>query len=179
MRKPRWAPTAVIAVLAAGLLFGGYMLYSYFFVAAPLSEAVQAVPGVAKAGEPVIDQSTIKVSLELEKDASLSQVYRDIAAASKQNGGDRQLELDIASASSEELEQLWQSLLFQVAEAMENKTYSIIPQAVEQAAKQHDKVEASTEMDERNVYITLRKDGASKYMVLPRTGASLGVWSHA
>lgn len=179
MRKPRWMPTAVIAVLAAGLLFGGYMLYSHFFVAAPLGEAFKSVAGVAEAGKPVIDGSSIKVKLELDNDANLSQVYRDVAAAGKQNGGDRKLELDIASTSSDELEQLWQSLLFQVAEAMENKTYSDIPQAVEQAASGHDKVEASTEMDERNVYITLRKDGAAKYMVLPRDGASLGVWSHA
>ncbi|MHA7963464.1 hypothetical protein ACX93W_04905 [Paenibacillus sp. CAU 1782] len=179
MRKPRWAPTAIIAACAAGLLFGGYMLYSHFFVAAPLGEAFKSVTGVAEAGEPVVNENSIKVTLELEKDASLSQVYRDVAAAGKQSGGDRKLELDIAAKSSEELEQLWQSLLFQVAEAMENKTYSDIPQAVEQAASRHDKIEASTEMDERNVYITLRKDGAAKYMVLPRDGASLGVWSHA
>lgn len=179
MRKPRLVPTSVIAAATVGLLFGAYMLYSHFMISAPLDKAIASVNGVAESGKPDVNESRIKVTVGLEKNASLKQVYRDVAAAGRDSGGDRKLELDIQAASAAELDEMWQGLLFQVAEAMENKTYSAIPVAVEQAAKQYGSVEALTEMDESNVYITLRKDGAAKYMVLPRNGASVGVWSHA
>ena len=179
MRKPRLLPIAITAIFAAALLFGGSMLYKQYSLASPLAGAVESVPGVARASAPSITRDEVRLSLELAPDASLREVFREVSDSGKAIAGDRQLIVDVASDSSDELEKLWQGALFEVAEAMETRNYSSIPEAMERAVHGHGHVAVTTEMDETNVYITMKSGDATKHVVLPRTPVQLGVWSHA
>lgn len=65
--------------------------------------------------------------------------------------------------------------MFSVAEAMDNKKYTEIPAKLEQMAKDSG-IKTQTEMDTDNVYISLSDGDSSKFIVLPRNPAKIGVW---
>ena len=70
-------------------------------------------------------------------------------------------------------------MLFKVAEAMENRRYADIPDAMETLTETHRGLSVDTSLDNENVYITMKQDGAVKYIVLPRTPVRMGVWPNA
>ncbi|MFD0958859.1 hypothetical protein [Paenibacillus chungangensis] len=179
MQKPRLIPVVLTAAATAVLLFGGWGIYKQLAVSAPLHDMLHEVNGIAYAAEPVIDKDKVAVTVQLSEDASLREVYGDIAREVKDIAGDKQLEVSIKDEVDEELERLWHASLFDIAEAMETKTYSAIPAAMEKAVQGSEQLEVDTEMDNTNVYITMKNGAATKHIVLPRTPQQLGVWPNA
>lgn len=179
MKKTRITVAVTAALLSAVLLFGGYMIYDKVAVAAPIEEAISKLPDVIAAEKPVMDSEQVTISIELTENANLREIYGSISKDAADAIGDRKLELDVQTESDPELESVWQSALFAVAEAMDTKSYSDIPEAMDKAAAAYDNVTVTTEMDENNVYITLKNDSAEKYVVLPRVPVQLEVWTNA
>jgi hypothetical protein len=179
MRKPRILPIAITVIISAAALFGGWTLYKQVAVASPLSSALQDLPGVLHASKPEVKQDEVQVSVELSGDASLKDVYASIKEESAEVSKERKLNLDIQTKEDPALENIWQSALFEIAEAMENKTYSDIPKTMERIAAAHEGIDTVTEMDDTNVYVTIRSEKGAKYIVLPRTPNTLGVWPNA
>ncbi|WP_139999498.1 hypothetical protein [Paenibacillus paridis] len=176
MLKPRVIPIIVTAAITAVVLFGGWAIYNQVAVAAPLEQVVNGVSGVASSDKPVMNRNQVDIRLSLAPDANLKDVYQSIASNGKKVFGDRTLSLAFDGDSSKQLDQLWNQSLFAVAEAMENKTYSSIPAAMNEAAKSMTNVSVTTEMDDINVYVTLKDKEAVKYVVLPRNSAQLEAW---
>lgn len=179
MRKPRLMPVAITVVISAAALFGGWMLYKQVAVASPLSDAVANVPGIVKAEKPVIDQDKVSVSVELSDQASLKDVYASVTEQGKAVAGKRKLDIVIHNEEDASLNAIWQEAMFDIAEAMETKTYSDIPKTMERVASEHNGVATVTEMDDANVYVTIRSEQGAKYIVLPRTPNQMGVWPNA
>jgi hypothetical protein len=73
------------------------------------------------------------------------------------------------------MEKWWSSALFDVAQAMETKQYAQIPVTLQNRAGESS-LKVSTEMDDKYVYITLADGEFSKYVMLSRTPAVMGVW---
>ncbi len=176
MMKPRVVPIVITAAITASALFGGWAIYNQVAVASPLHKAVQAADGVVSASKPVLSRDTVEVDVELEAGSDLKAVYDQITNTNAGALGSRKLELNVASHSNELLDGIWSNSLFAIAEAMETKAYSNIPPALENAAKPYDNVTVTSEMDDSNVYVTLRQEEAVKYVVLPRAAATLEVW---
>lgn len=174
----RWFPLVLTAVLGAALLLGGWSLYNSMAVQQPLASVLQDVPGVQSA-EPTVDRTTVQIRLELEKGANLREVYQAIRSSGSDYIGGRELRLDLVQADNEQLDALWSSALFDVAQAMETRQYADIPAALKRLTQGQPELTAVTEMDDSNVYITLENETAAKYVILPRIPAQLGVWSHA
>lgn len=179
MRKPRVIPVVITAAITSSLLFGGWAIYNQVAVAAPLEQVVKEIEGVATSSTPVMTNDQVSIELELEPGANIRSVYENIAASGKDVFGDRKLNLDIQTEPSKQLDELWYAALFQIAEAMENQSYSDIPQAMQDAAKLYNNVTVTTEMDDTNVYITIKDEESVKYVVLPRTPAQMEVWTNA
>ncbi|RJE90084.1 hypothetical protein D3P07_07650 [Paenibacillus sp. 1011MAR3C5] len=179
MRKPRMMPIAITVVISAAALFGGWMLYKQVAVASPLTDAVVNVPGVAKADKPVIEQDKVSVSVELSDEASLKDVYTSVTEQGKALAGKRKLDIVIQDEEDALLNAIWQEAMFDIAQAMETKTYSDIPKTMERVASGHDGVETVTDMDGTNVYVTIKNAEGAKYIVLPRTPNQMGVWPNA
>jgi hypothetical protein len=178
--KLRIVPFVLSAAAAALLLFGGWMLYKQFAVVSPFQKSIGQIDGVASANAPTIDQNHVSVKVTLKPDANLKDVYESIAQEGKEAIGSRELTLDITNAApSEQLEKAWSSVLFDVAEAMEKKNYSDIPNALEKAAASNNAIQYVTELDDHNVYITLKDGNSAKYIVLPRTPAMMEVSAYA
>lgn len=94
----------------------------------------------------------------------------------------RTLKLDVEQNSSELLDEYWDKAMFSVAEAMESRKYTLIPTELDGLKAQYPQyknVIASTEIDDNNVYVSLSNGKESKFIILPRKPATLGVWNNA
>ncbi|MCQ6557990.1 hypothetical protein [Paenibacillus mendelii] len=177
--KIRVLPTIITAVISAALLIGGWYTYRNFAAVKPLEQIVQSVPGVDTA-KPVIGRDAVTMELTLNKDANIRNIYDQIAREGESVIGSRELRLNIQGEQSDStLNDVWASVLFDVAQAMETRKYTEIPAAMKQIETQYKGVQAASEMDEVNVYITLKDGASTKYIVLPRTPDKLGVWPNA
>ena len=179
MSNLRLKPILLTAVATAVVLFGGWALYHKVAVQAPLEQAIKDVQGIVHADKPKRDNDWIEFKVELAPTANLKEVYETIAHNGERVIGNRTLKLQIDSEANTQLDSVWQSAMFQVAEAMENKTYSQIPAALEQIAGKESNVQVKTDIDDDNVYITLINDEGALHKVLPRTPHLLGAWPNA
>jgi hypothetical protein len=178
LMKLRIYPTLITVLVTGVLLFGGWYLYRSFAIEQPLSRIISDVNGVSSS-KPVIGRDTVTVKLQLKQGTDIRDVYHRISTDSASIIGGRQLKIDINQTPDPNLERLWSSMLFQVAEGMEKRTYSEIPKALSLLEAQNEGLKASTQMDETNVYITLQNGQAVKYIVLPRIPETIGVWPNA
>jgi hypothetical protein len=169
----------LLTICAAGLvLFGGWFAYNRYAVEQPLKQSIAEVAGI-EASEPVITREAVTIDVALEADAKLGDVYRMIREEGASVIGSRTLTLNIEQEESPELDRIWSTVLFQVAEAMENRRYADIPTAMEELMVKHQGLTVDTSLDNDNVYITMKQDGAVKHVVLPRTPVQMGVWPNA
>jgi hypothetical protein len=178
MNKLKILPITITAALTAALLFGGWFAYGHYGVEQPLDRVANAIDGVESA-QIEMSAGQVKVNLQLAPNADLGEIYRRIKDDGASEIGGKQLELSASAKASPKLDKAWSYSLFDVAEAMENRKYSGIRDAMANLSKQFPGVTVSTDMDEENVYISMRDGDSAKFVVLPRQPAMLGAWPNA
>jgi hypothetical protein len=167
----------VSVAVSSAVLFGGWFGYHSLAMENPLSNIVQGVPGV-KHTQMSLKSDEVDISLQMEPGASLRQVYQAIETQGASIIGHRDVKIDVTNPSTDALDKWWSSALFDVAQAMETRQYADIPKALEQRKAQLPGLTVSTEMDESNVYVQLTDGDKSKYIMLPRQGAKMGVFAN-
>ncbi|MBW7457770.1 hypothetical protein ACFOLF_05080 [Paenibacillus sepulcri] len=177
--KIKWIPTLITAVLSACLLVGGWYMYRNMATVKPFEQILSQIPGVTEA-KPDIYQNSVTVELTLDKNADVREVYDKITSEGKSVIGSRELRLQIKEGTNQDkLNDVWSSMLFGIAQAMDHRNYADIPQTLKQAEQQFDGIQAASEMDNENVYITLKDGDSVKHVVLPRAPEQLGAWPNA
>lgn len=172
--KLRLVPVIISIAVTTVLLFGGYFTYKSAAMQNPLESIVTNIDGV-ELSEIKLSNTEAAIEVTLSQETSLREVYQTIKEEGASVLGDRKLNLKAVSKSSPELDKWWSSVLFDIAQAMETKQYSAIPDALN-AGSNETGIKAVTEMDNTNVYITLRSNEAVKHIILPRQPAMLEVW---
>lgn len=173
--KLRLLPILVSLVVTSAVLFGGWFAYHSVAMETPLSETIHDIEGVKNA-EMNLDSDTLTLELTLERDANLYDIMQQIRKDGKAIIKDRKINVKINNHSSPELDAWWSLMLFDVAEAMENREYSSIPESLHEKKSSLGGLVVATSMDEENVYVRLARGEHSKYIVLPRTAPQMGVW---
>lgn len=173
--KLRPVPLILSIVLSSVLLFGGWFVYNSMALNNPLASIVNNISGVEQANTEVLRHDVI-VKINLKQEASLREVVQEIKEKGSSIIEQRQLRVIVTNESSPQLEQWWSTALFDVAEAMENKQYSNIPQALEARKNGLAGLHVETEMDNHYVYVKLVHNEYSKFIMLPRKAGTLGVW---
>ncbi|MFD0670372.1 hypothetical protein [Cohnella sp. GCM10027633] len=177
--KLRLLPITITAIATAALLFGGWFAYRHYGIEQPLDRIANAVPGVTSA---VVETTNghVNIEVKLEPNADIGEVFRRVKTDGATEIGGKSLTLTAGEAqSSEKLEQAWSYALFDVAQAMENRQYTGIREAMDKLSDKYPGVTADTAMDEDNVYVTLRDGASAKFVILPREPATLEVWPNA
>ena len=174
--KLRPLPIVLTIVISTCLLVAGWFIYRNEADLKPLDRIASSAPGVVNA-KPVIGQSAVTIELTLNRNADLRKIYETIATKGTAIIGSRELKLNVNKiGSTEKLDTVWAAILFKVAQAMDHRTYGDIPAAMKQAQMNYPGVTATSEMDDTNVYITLKDGNAVKYVVLPRKADTIGAW---
>lgn len=176
--KLRILPLTLTIALTAGLLFGGWFAYRHYGVEQPLDKITNAIPGV-EFSEVEMTNSHVIVNVRLKPDANLSEIYRLVERDGAAVIGNKQLEINAQAKESPRLEKAWSYSLFDIAEAMENRKYSGVRDAMNNLSKKFPGITATTDMDDNNVYISMRDGDEAKFIILPRQPATLGVWENA
>ncbi|MNI95650.1 hypothetical protein D3C73_1539530 [compost metagenome] len=65
------------------------------------------------------------------------------------------MKLDVTQHSNQTLDDYWNKALFSVAEAMESGKYTLIPETLNDLSKEFTGVQATTAIDDNNVYVSL------------------------
>jgi len=166
----------LIALLTSGiLLFGGWFMYRSYAMENPLADLVKKNTGVEQVDTTFSNKQAI-VSVKLSDQANLRQIYQSIVVDGASLVGGREVQLKVDSDSSAAIDDWWSKALFGVAQAMDTKQYADIPGLLTKEAAAVPSLQAMTEMDDVNVYIRLSDGTHSKYIILPRVPASMGVW---
>lgn len=174
----RILPLTITAALTAVLLFGGWFAYRHYGIEQPLDRIAVSVPGVTSA---VVETTNgqVNIDVQLKQDANIAVVYRRVKTDGASVIGNKSFTLTADGSSNDKLEQAWSYSLFDVAQAMENRQYTGIREAMDKLSGKYPGVTADTAMDEDNVYVTLREGANAKFVILPRQPATLEVWPNA
>jgi len=173
--KLRLLPVVVTILVSTCVLFGGWFAYQSYAMEEPFQQQLSAIDGV-ESSEVTLARETAIVRVALLNDANLRLVHQAIEEAGAQSLGNRRIAVEFETPESATIENWWSKALFDVAQAMETKTYAMIPAKLSERSETDAGVTAETEMDDMNVYITLRSGEDVKYIVLPRAPAMMGVW---
>jgi len=173
----RLFPIIISLTVTAVVLFGGWFIYDTVAMENPLTAIVQDSPGVTEAHVQV-NKDEVAVHVRLSPDASLREIYRNVAQQGASIIGKRKLAMHIMNESTENIEAMWSKALFEVAQAMETKMYSDIPAALERTTGDYPGLVSTTEMDLNHVYVRITDGEHAKFVVLPRTPAQMGVWTY-
>jgi hypothetical protein len=176
--KLKLLPLMLTAALSAALLFGGWFAYRHYGVVQPLDRVANSIPGVQSAVVEVTS-GQIKLNVKLAPDADLGEVYRLVKRDGAAVIGSNELELAASATDSPQLQKAWSYALFDVAEAMENRKYSSIRDTMDKLSEKFPGLTVKTDMDDTNVYISMRDGNAAKFVVLPRQPATFGVLPNA
>ena len=173
--KLRLVPILSTAIISAALLFGGWYMYQNFMVKNPIQQIADGIPGVTHS-EIQSDRNTIDITLQLSNDVNLPAVYEKIRNKSQAVAGERTLTIHVEGTSSDLLDQWWSIALFDVAQSMETRSYGDIPEQLKKHASNSPGLNVETMMDNDNVYVHLSEGSSDKYIVMPRTPVTMGVW---
>lgn len=175
--KLRLLPILMTVLVSSLFMFGGWFLYDSYALENPLSDIASREPGVQQVSVN-LTTNRVMVQVTLKNDVDLRHLYNSLRKEGASIIGDRELVLNITSDSAPELEQWWASALFDVAQAMETRHYASIPTSLQARAMDKMGLQVFTQMDEYNVYVYLKQNTQSKYVILPRIPAKMGVWTN-
>lgn len=175
--KLRLVPVVLSVLVSSIVLFGGWFVYHSVAMESPLSGMINSIDGVEHS-ELEVASDQVTVFVQLKPDASLRAITQNIKTLGASIIKDRKLVIQVTNVSTDTLDRVWSNALFGVAQAMESRQYSEIPAALKQLTALHKGIAAMTEMDDDNVYIRLMHAGHSKFVILPREPAAMGVWPH-
>ncbi|NQX44768.1 hypothetical protein HQN87_05470 [Paenibacillus tritici] len=179
--KLRLVPVLLTSLLSAALLFGGWYAYRQFVVQEPLHKLVSSYEGV-KDSHITIKRNEVTLKLELQPGTKLRELVQYVSKEGSAAINGRTLKLDVEQDTSALLDEYWDKAMFSVAEAMESRKYTLIPAKLDGLKEQDSKysgVTATTEIDDNNVYVSLSNGTESKFIILPRVAAKMGVWNNA
>ncbi|WP_151734512.1 hypothetical protein [Paenibacillus tengchongensis] len=179
--KLRLMPVLLTSVITAVLLFGGWYAYRQYAVQEPLKKIVSDYKGVNES-HISINRNEVTLKLELAPGTKLRELVQYVSKEGKSAIGSRTLKLDVEQNPNELLDGYWDQAMFSVAEAMESGKYTLIPAKLDSLKTQnvqYKDVTATTEIDDNNVYVSLTSGTDSKFIILPRVPASMGVWNNA
>lgn len=174
--KLRPIPIAISVFVTATLLFGGWFVYRQVAMFKPIEKLVSAYEGVNNV-QIDINPNEVTLNLDLEPQTNVRGLVELINTDGSQYIKGKKLKLDVKNHSTEELDEFWSSALFTVAEAMETRQYTQIPEKLQKMSDGN--IQVDYDMDDENVYVSLSDGEASKFIILPRQPATMGVWPNA
>ncbi len=173
--KLRPLPVILSVAISSAVLFGGWFVYNSVAMENPLSNKIKQVQGV-ETMKLDLTKDDVNIALTLSPQASLLDVYQSILKQGASIIGNREVHVSINNKSSLDLDQLWESAMFDVAQAMETKHYSDIPATLKKLSETGENITFKSEMDLSHVYIRLNQGDHAKFIILPRIPVVLGMW---
>lgn len=159
-------PILVSLIVSTIILFGGWFLYQDYFVEKPIQDYVASLAGV-KLMKVEIEREHILIECSFsDADAFLTH-YSDIKEKAEHYARGKQVDFRLTGESGE-LKEIWNEGYFTLAEILEHREYSRIPDFMKSLKEQYALDVADAKLDPKYVYIVIEKDDHISYHVMPR-----------
>jgi len=172
--KLRLTPVLISIAVTSLVLFGGWFIYNSLAMKEPVIEIAKDFPGVEDAKVDVRGER-ITVQLKLSGEANIGAIVDSLRRDAQRVVGNKTLDITIEDNSSEELDTWWSGVLFEIAEAMENRRYGEIPGLLE--SHKREGMTIDTTIDDAYVYVRITEGAHTKFVLLERMPPTLGAWS--
>src|SRR5688572_22288253 len=98
--------------VSSAVLFGGWFSYQTYAISDPFEQRLAQIDGIQQF-ETEWGRNQVKVTLQLDRPASLKDVYQEISRAAEETASGRSIHINIGSSiGSAALEQWWSQALF-------------------------------------------------------------------
>lgn len=154
---------SLLATLA--LLFGGWFLYLKMEVEEPIRNEIGQLQSATMAHLDV-GKDRIVIDLKVTNPDAFPQEYRKLVDATTKLANGKPVEIKIDN-QSKQMDDIWKNGQFVFAEAMELHQYSRIPQLVAEWKTNHQLDEATALMDDKNIYVYMKKGTEDFYTIVP------------
>lgn len=163
----------LVFVLALGGFVTGRHLFFQQQVRAPLQERLTAIPGVQgvvlltpsglRQGVPVDVRVSLAPGVDLPETYGL--IQRELASGLGRNLG----RVELVDQRDRVLTEALKEMQFALEEGIATGTFRLMAREVEEVARRHQVDELDLDMDRHFVYVSLQRDGAYLYHVVPRS----------
>ncbi|MFY0543108.1 hypothetical protein [Brevibacillus sp. H7] len=162
----RMVPIALSLLATLTLLFGGWFLYQKMEVEEPIKHEIGQMES-AKLARLEVAKDRIQVDLTVTNPELFPREYQDLRVKLADLLQNKAVDITIHN-NAKALEDIWTNGVFSFTEAVDLHEYSRIPQIVSQWKEAYRLDEASTQMDEENIYVYLKRGTDDFYTIVPR-----------
>jgi hypothetical protein len=173
--KIRLLPMLFTVFISSALLFGGWYTYHSFMLEKPIVREVSKLDAVSGISLQV-KQQTANVQITLKRGTSLQKSYHHISDIIHAKLKNHDVSIEFQDNSNEKLDAWWSLALFDVAQAMDTKNYANIPERLGEMADAQ-QIDVRTELDNKNLYISLSDGSNQKYIIIARDPEMMEVWN--
>ncbi|MCG9968174.1 hypothetical protein L9W92_08935 [Pelotomaculum terephthalicicum JT] len=160
----------IIFSLLAGLvvIFGVQWIYQKYSIQNPINMVLSGNEAVESYNVST-EGKQIKITLTFKDTADLMQSYNELQKELDPKMGQRSYQLLLKDSRDDSLQQVWYNSQFAVYQAIAQGSYRSMAEEIKQEAAAAG-VEAKINIDQKNIYIRLKKDGRTLDEVVARDG---------
>ncbi|MGD8189254.1 hypothetical protein ACQCN2_04550 [Brevibacillus ginsengisoli] len=162
----RKAPILISLLVTMALLFGGWFLYQKVEVEEPIRTEISGMTSATLA-DLQINKDQILIKLTVTNPDKFPAEYMDLQNYIAQDITNKKVEVDLTNQNPA-LKQIWMDGTFAFTEALDLREYSKIPQLVSDWKVKNHLDNASTAMDQNNIYVFLKRGSEEYYTIVPR-----------
>jgi hypothetical protein len=162
----RKVPIVLSLLATLTLLFGGWFLYQKMEVEEPIKREIGQLKS-AELARLYMEKDQVTIDLTVTKPEVFPREYQQLQLKLSELLRDKVVEITIHN-QAQALEDIWTNGVFVFTEAVDLHQYSRIPQIVSEWKHTYGLDEASTQMDEKNIYVYLKRGTDDFFTIVPR-----------
>jgi len=163
-KKPLTIMLSLIATLT--LLFGGWYMYQKMEIEEPIRQTVEAMKS-AQLSNLHIDKNEVAIELTVTHPEMFPNEYKELSNSMAQMLDNKDVNITVSNKDSD-LQTIWADGVFAFTEAVDLHQYSKVPALLSQWKQEHQLDVVDTQMDERNVYVFMKRGKDAFYVMVPR-----------
>ncbi|WP_232696391.1 hypothetical protein [Brevibacillus daliensis] len=164
--KLRKGPMFLSLLVALALLFSGYFLFQKVQIEKPLMEQAEQMTS-AKLIDFSMQKDKVTYKFEVTNPEQFVIDYPKLIDAIKTYAPEKAFDIMLTN-QDESLQPIWNEGLFGLIEAIETKQYSNIPELLSEWKETYKLDEAFGRIDDKYVYIFMKRGEDEFYKVIPR-----------
>lgn len=166
IKNMKWKIVGIVFIMALAIIFGSFFIYQESSIKGPIINALKGIETVNVISINVNNKS-IEANISLSNVENFQEAYYQVldSLASYENG--RKIMINIENNANSEMLLAWNTSYFYIAEAIEQRKYSLIPETIDNLEEKNIFDYVNSTMDEENIYIDLHQGDLAFYVVIP------------
>lgn len=162
----RKVPIVLSLLATLTLLFGGWFLYQKMEIEEPVRNEIEQMKS-ANLADLEVGKEQLNIQLTVTNPDKFPVEYQELLNTLQKRVQNKQVRVEVTN-QDQQLKEIWTNGVFVFTEAVDLHQYSRIPQMLANWKQDYQLDAASTQMDDDNIYIYLKRGSADFYAMVPR-----------